>query len=388
MAVPIPPKHPAVVVVASRAPLEIMEVDTIPPIADEALIHVECIGSTPLSLHQADGGLLISPPHIMSGCFAGTIVQLGALEDPALSEASRSLQIGDKVFGFTWQGNKQRPMQTYITVPVYLLGKVPAHVSMQEAVTVPSNFCTAMHTITKDLDLELPWPLPEGWTPTEANKPILIWGAASSVGQYAVQVLRYWGYQNILAVASGKNHALLEEFGAAACFDYRQNDVVEKILVHVSSSTPGPRLPYIIDCIGSLEGTLVPLSKVAEKGTKVAIMLPVIMSHASSTEAPVYEMDAGKVLVGKWEEGVERRGVRTHFYPDNEFFRCHLQPDIMPAMLEKGFMQPNRRRIVEGKTLLERAERALSLLRDSVGLQYPSIQSTFIVRPVVAYNVT
>lgn len=364
MAVSFSPKHPAVVLVAPRAPLEIMEVDTVHPTADEALVHVEWIASTPLNLHQADGGLLVSPHHIMGGCFAGTVVELGPLKDPSLSESSRALQIGDKVFGNTWQENKQRPMQTFITVPVYLLGRVPAGVSMQEAVTVPSNFCTAMHTITKDLDLELPWPLPEGWTSPEADRMILIWGAASSVGQYAVQVLKYWGYRNVLAVASGKHHASLKELGAAACFDYGQRDVVDQISAHASSSTSSPRIPFIIDCIGSLEGTLVPLSKVAEKGAKVAIMLPVIMSHASSTETPVYEMDAEKVLAGQWEEGVERRGVRTHFYPDNEYFRYHLQPDIMPAMLEKGLILPNKRRIVEGETLLERAERALSLFRD------------------------
>lgn len=52
------PKHPAVVVCTSRAPFEIMEVDTIPPTADEAVVHTEGIGSRPLKLHQADGGLI------------------------------------------------------------------------------------------------------------------------------------------------------------------------------------------------------------------------------------------------------------------------------------------------------------------------------------------
>lgn len=46
-------------------------------------------------------------------------------------------------------------------------------------------------------------------------------------------------------------------------------------------------------------------------------MLSVIMSHASSTEAPVYEMHAGKVLDGQWEEDVVLRGMRTHCYPDS-----------------------------------------------------------------------
>lgn len=357
MASPIPSKHPAVVIVAPRAPLEIHQVDTVYPSTDEALIRVEWFGSTPLNLHQADGGLLMTPPHIMSGCFAGTVAQLGDLKDTSLSESSKSLKVGDKVFGFTFQQQAHRPMQTYITLPVTFLGKVPANISEREAATVPSNFCTAVHTITKDLGLELPWPVPENWASPEADKPILVWGAAGSVGQYTLQVLKHWGYRNVLAVASAKHHQSLKELGATAVFDYNDEDAVKSI-------SSGPHIPYMIDCIGSLEGTLTPLSKIAEKGAKVAVMLPVVVSPASSGDAPEYEMDVSKVLVGQWKDGVEVRGVRTHFYQDNEFFKYHLQPDIMPALLQDGTIRPNKQRLVEGKTLLERAEQALSLFRD------------------------
>lgn len=58
----IPTTHRAVVIVRPRAPLEIHEVATIPPSAGEVLIHVHLLGATPLNLHQADGGLFITPP--------------------------------------------------------------------------------------------------------------------------------------------------------------------------------------------------------------------------------------------------------------------------------------------------------------------------------------
>lgn len=48
----------------------------------------------------------------------------------------------------------------------------------------------------------------------------------------------------------------------------------------------------------------------------------------------------------------------------NEFFKWHLQPDIVPELLAKGIIEPNRQRIVEGATLLERAQNALNLLRE------------------------
>ena len=44
-------------------------------------------------------------------------------------------------------------------------------------------------------------------------------------------------------------------------------------------------------------------------------------------------------------------------------FRDHLQSDIMPTMLARGVVKPNARRIIEGKTMLERAQRAINALR-------------------------
>lgn len=46
---------------------------------------------------------------------------------------------------------------------------------MQQAATVPNNFVTVFHAITKDLELPLPWPKPEGYVPSEASEPILMY---------------------------------------------------------------------------------------------------------------------------------------------------------------------------------------------------------------------
>lgn len=355
----IPTTHRAVVLPRVRAPLEVHEVATVPPKAGEVLVRVLWFGSTPLNLHQADGGLIITPPHIMSGCFAGAVVQLGGDPSDLGTTTTKPLQVGDNVFGFAFAQPQQRPMQEYITVPTYMCGKVPPGVPLRAAVTVPSNFVTAVHTITADLGLPLPWPVPKA-DGERSSAPILVWGAASSVGQYTLQVLKLWGYKNVLAVASARHHGTLRELGAAACFDYTREGVVEQILEIEEAGG----IPYIIDCIGSLEGSLTPLTEIAGKGSKVAVMLPVIATHASSTQTPEYEMDVSKVLVGHWKDGVEVRGVRTHFYVANEFLKEHLQSEIMPDLLAKGLIQPNKQRVVEGATLLERAEKALALFRN------------------------
>lgn len=126
-------------------------------------------------------------------------------------------------------------------------------------------------------------------------------------------MLKHWGYRNVIAVARAKHHDFLRELGATVCFDYSEKDVVDQILGYVGD-VKEPRIPYILDCIGSQEGTLRAITKIAEKGTKVAVMLPVIVTHASDDKAPTYEMDISKVLVGEWKEGVELLGTRTFFY--------------------------------------------------------------------------
>lgn len=305
----IPSIQQAVVLPGKRKPFTSQTVPVYHPSPGEVLVRVAWTSSTPLDLHRADGGLLIPeyPSQMGSGGAAGKVIAVGDGGD------LKGLKIGDRVVAFAFHGGKEANHQEYITIPAYLASKIPDNISYQEAVTVSVNLATVFHTVTADLKLELPWPVPENYTPKQADVPILIWGASSSVGIYALQVLKHWGFKNLLAVASEKQHGYLRSIGATQTFDYRKHDVVDQILKSTKDK-PEPKLPYIIDCIGSLEGTLRPLTKIAQPGSIVAVMLPVILKDATVEEEPEYEMDVSKVLVGEWTDRVEVRGVRTHFY--------------------------------------------------------------------------
>lgn len=197
---------------------------------------------------------------------------------------------------------------------------------MPEAVTLPDNFVTVFHTLTTDLGIETPWPKPENYVPKGASAPILIWGGSSSVGQYAIQILRYYGYTNILATASKRHHAKLQSLGAKCTFDYNDPNAVSSILdvgTSLSADDGKAGIPLIFDCIGSQEGSIKPISKLAKPGARVAVLLPVIVRDSSETQDPVYEMDVRKAA--DWEEGVDARGVRTHNYLDVSTLGFKLQ---------------------------------------------------------------
>ncbi|OAQ26849.1 GroES-like protein [Linnemannia elongata AG-77] len=354
----LPSTQKAVALPAKRSPLIEISTPVHPPAAGEVVVRVQWVASSPLDLHRADGGLLISsyPAPQGGGGAAGTVVAVGSGGD------LKGLQVGDHVSVFAFHGGKEANQQQYITIPAYLASKVPEGIPLQAAVTVPVNLVTVFHSVTADLELELPWPIPKNWKPKAVNEPILIWGASSSVGIFAIQVLRHWGYANVLTVSSSQHHEYLKSLGATVCFDYRKFDVVDNILDYLKDAEE-PKVPYILDCIGSLKGTLEPLAKIAQRGSRVAVMLPVIVKDASEEEEPVYEMDVSKCLPGKWADGAIVRGVRTHFYLQNEFFKEKLQPEILPSLLAQGIIKPNNQRVVEGATMVERAQNALTLLR-------------------------
>lgn len=168
----------------------------------------------------------------------------------------------------------------------------------------------------------MPWPKPPDWFPSHGCDKILIWGGASSVGQYALQILSYYGYTNLLTTASESHTEYLLSLGAKYVYDYKNPDIVLKIQralgccnhqgVDACPSDCSPQIPFVLDCIGSKEGSLKYIARLANKGAKLAILLPVIVKDATDKVAPEYEMDVQGAA--DWHEGVEVRGVRTHFY--------------------------------------------------------------------------
>ncbi|MCJ1311654.1 hypothetical protein MMC25_005327 [Agyrium rufum] len=294
--------HKAIVTVAVRAPLEIMEVPTVQPVGREVRVKVQWTASTPLDLHQNDGGLLVKFPQILGDSVAGIVEEVGL--------RVRNLAVGDQAFGFCFAELKCGGQQEFVTVAETSLSKLSPNFSLQEAVTLPNNVVTVFHAVTKDLLLPLAWPCPQTPSPSHANTPILIWGGASSCGQYALQILSHWGYRNLLATASPSHHTYLRSLGAAHVFDYRDPEVSRHTMEAVEEQTPV--IPFIFDCIGSKSGSLAGVAKIAQSGTRVAVLLPVILQDTTVDVAPEYSLEVQPHA--QWVEGVQLRGVRTHFY--------------------------------------------------------------------------
>lgn len=90
-----------------------------------------------------------------------------------------------------------------------------------------------------DTGLQLPWPN----NPSKENFPILIYGASTNTGLWAVQYAKLSGLR-VLATCSEKNFEAVSQLGADEVFDYRDEKCGEKI----KKATNG-QLMYAFDCV-------------------------------------------------------------------------------------------------------------------------------------------
>jgi NADPH:quinone reductase-like Zn-dependent oxidoreductase len=108
--------HSAVATVGIKAPLGTIEVPTISPAGQQVRIRTEWTASTPLDLHQNDGGLLVKHPQVLGDSAAGTVVEVGP-------DVNR-LTVGDRVFGFTWRSQAEKAQQEFCTADEWQFAKV------------------------------------------------------------------------------------------------------------------------------------------------------------------------------------------------------------------------------------------------------------------------
>lgn len=159
----------------------------------------------------------------------------------------------------------------------------------------------------------------------------------------------------------------MKTLGATEVFDYRDPEAPAKILAAARSLhniTEGPAVPLILDCIGSVSGSMTQIATIASAGSRIAVLLPVVIRRPSVDAAPEYSMDAQSAV--PWKTGVNVQGVRTHAYMENELLKAKFQNEIMPALVGSGAVRPMKARVVEGASMLERAENAMRVLREGV----------------------
>ncbi|KAK3395294.1 chaperonin 10-like protein [Podospora didyma] len=297
------------------------------PGAGEVLIRNHAIALNPIDWKRQSWGMFIeSYPAVIGADVAGTVTEVG----PDVTAFKK----GDRVIGFANSftgGNKYGAHQTFTLAQAFATAKIPASLSFAEAATVPTGVSTASMALFDVLGLPLPG---TSSSPSTPSKSILIWGGASTVGFFTIQIARLAGL-TVFAAASPKHHAKLRSLGATEVVDYRSPTAVEDLVA--AAEKAGTPITLAFDTISTAE-TLTATAKVlsVSSGGKA-------LSGTSFVHTTPWPETLAVV------EGIKSEQVRgEQLWGRRKDLSAWLYNDALPKWLAQGGVIPSGHRTIPG----------------------------------------
>jgi len=238
--------------------VEIRDVDfpTLPS-PNHLIIKVIVAGSNP-----KDWGIAERVPGINQGDDIAGYVH-------AVGPSVKNFKAGDRVASFHEMLTPHGAFAEYAVGPEATTFHIPDNVPFEEAATIPLAGMTAALGMYQRLGLPLPW------LPAQERLPLVVYGAASAVGAFALKLAILSNIHPIICVA-GRGipyvESLIDRSKGDTIIDYRKgNDEVVKGIKQALES--GEKLNYAFDAVTD-KGSYQNLMKVMdmEKG-KMAIVL-------------------------------------------------------------------------------------------------------------------
>ncbi|KAL4926719.1 zinc-binding alcohol dehydrogenase family protein [Aspergillus undulatus] len=241
-------EHDAAILPKPGSPLSVGKRPTPEPGPNDVLIEVKAVALNPCDYYQRDYGMPPVPiyPAVVGSDTAGVVAKLGSNVTSVPGPGSRVIAFASS---FYQNGSPDHgAFQKYTLAQSEAVIPLPDDLSFEEGAVFPLAVLTALTAWTT-----IGIPLDTRYTPAD-KQAVLIWGASSSVGTFAVQSAKTLGF-TVYATASPKHHDLVKKLGADAVFDYKDSDVVSQIVNAVKMD--GVQL-HTAHCVvdGALQPTL------------------------------------------------------------------------------------------------------------------------------------
>ncbi|MFW9907142.1 MAG: NAD(P)-dependent alcohol dehydrogenase [Candidatus Thorarchaeota archaeon] len=208
--------------------LQIQEIDKPSPEENEVLIRIQAttVCAADWRFRKPDPFMI----RLMNGLRRPKIKILGielAGEVEAVGNTVTRFKPGDQIFGSTGFGFGA--YAEYICLPEDgSIALKPSNLSIEEAAAIPVGADTARFFLIEQGNVK-------------KDQRLLIYGASSSVGTYAVQLAKYLGAE-VTAVCSTRNIDWVKDLGADRMIDYTKEDFTKS----------GETYDAIFDAVGKL----------------------------------------------------------------------------------------------------------------------------------------
>ncbi|KAL0566503.1 hypothetical protein V5O48_015507 [Marasmius crinis-equi] len=192
-------------------------------------------------------------------------------------------------------------MVQFTKSPAEIAAKIPEFISYSQAASVPLGLTTAAAGLfwTKG---------GAGLNPTLdksvqfTGQPAVVIGGASSVGQYAIQVLRFAGFSPIIAYASARHTDVLKNLGATHIID-RESVAINNLPAEVKKITDKP-VRVVYDAISLPDTQEASYATLAEGGNLIVVLEPKVKAPVEEKRIhqimgnvhPEYNRSFGRVL--------------------------------------------------------------------------------------------
>jgi NADPH2:quinone reductase len=188
----------------------------------------------------------------------------------SLGPNTHGFVLGDRVAALHCPGALFGTYAEICVVEAWAAWHVPATMSMAQAATIPLAAMTAGVALWRELGA--PWP----WTPGP-REPIVIYGASSAVGAFAVKLAKIAGLSPVIAIAgNGRKfvESMLDAELGDRVVDYRNGE--ETTVNAIKTALNGRTVRCTVDAISTSSSQKI-LGKVVDTATgmaKIATVLP------------------------------------------------------------------------------------------------------------------
>ncbi|KAL4914486.1 chaperonin 10-like protein [Aspergillus aurantiobrunneus] len=241
-------KGPSVQIVDSPIPT---------PRPDEVLIKVVVSGTNPKDWKLPEW---LDKPGNQGDDIAGVVEAVG--------DNVTEFKPGDRVAAFHEMTTPAGSYAEYALAWHYTTVHIPKHTSFEEAAAIPLAALTSVTSLYYRLGLPAPW------SPATSQIPLVVYGGASAIGSYAIQLAQKSNVHPVIAIA-GRGapfvETLIDRTKGDTIVDYRKGD--EAVISGIKYALNGHKLLHTFDCV-SEGSSFVNLGKVVAPGGKIVTVLP------------------------------------------------------------------------------------------------------------------